>query len=110
MTESELNQLEQEAYILGHGGASPAMKQLWEVLTAFREVRVKLTEALASLSVVRAERDVLEASFARYRAGLALLTHVRGCEECSGPNDGCEDGQELELAALETGWNWPVPK
>ncbi len=34
-------------------------------------------------------------------ATLALFYHIRGCEWCSGPDDGCEEGQGLEWEAFQ---------
>lgn len=46
------------------------------------------------------------ADIVKLKAGEELLRHVRTCDQCRGPNDGCEDGQELEGVALAAGWSW----
>ena len=44
--------------------------------------------------------DALVAEVRLLRAALALHMHIRSCAECSGPDDGCDEGQGLEHAAF----------
>ncbi len=37
----------------------------------------------------------------RREAARKLRRHIAGCEECHGPHDGCEEGQELESHCID---------